>query len=114
MEKYELMWVIEGPPQPVEIRNTVSSSTHRYSVPVLGLFENVTVTITVTSVTAVGSNSSLPLTVHSDIIQSVPAESTGAFIGGLVGIFFVGLTIGVVSVIIIVRLMRSYKKEKEK
>ena len=114
VELYELMWVIEGPPQPVEIRNIVSSSTHRYSVPVLGLFENVTVTITVTSVTAVGSNSSLPLAVHSDIIQSGPRESTGAFIGGLVGIFFVGLMMGMVTVIIVSRLMRSYRKKKEK
>ena len=33
VEMYELMWVIEGPQlQPVEIRNTVSSSTHRYCV----------------------------------------------------------------------------------
>ena len=104
VEMYELMWVIGGP-QPTEIRNTVSSSTHRYSVPMLDMYENVTVVMTVTSVNAVGSNSSVPLTVHSDIIQSGPtSEETidiGAIIGGAVGIFLVGAALGITAAIII-------------
>ena len=106
VEMYELMWIIEGPQlQPVEIRNTVSSSTHRYSVPVLNMYENVTVVMTVTSVNAVGSSSSSPLTVHSDIIQSGPtSEETiniGAIIGGAVGIFLIGAALGITTAIII-------------
>ena len=90
------------------------------SLYILDVYENVTIAIIVTSVNAVGSNSSLPLTVHSDIIQSGPTESRdgvttiGVFIGGLVGIFFIGLMIGVVTVIIVTRLSRSCRKEKEK
>ena len=120
VEMYELMWSIEGAQQPIVIRDTVSSSTHRYTVPRLDVYENATIAITVTSVNAVGSNSSLPLTVHSDIIQSGPTESrdgvttSGVFIGGLVGIFFIGLTIGMVTVIIVFRLTRSCRKEEEK
>ena len=119
MEKYELAWSIEGSLSPVEVRNNVSGSTHSYTVPVLGYFENVTVTITVTAVNAVGTSSSLPLTVHSDIIHSGPTELTNstitveAIIGGLVGILFVSLMIGTVTVIVVFKLTRNYRKEKK-
>ena len=120
VEKYELLWSIEGSQSPVEVRNTVSGSIHSYTVPVLGYFENVTVTITVTAVNAVGSSSSLPLTVHSDVIHNGPTESTNAsitveaIIGGVVGILFVGLMIGTVTVIVVFKLIRNYRKEKKK
>ena len=116
VERYELLWSIEGSQQPIVVRDSVSSSTHSYTVPRLGVYENVTVTITVTAVNAVGSNGSSPLTVHSDIIQSGPTESKNgvtvveAIIGGLV-IFFVGVAISAVTVIVAFRLTRKYRQK---
>ena len=115
VERYEVLWSIEGSQSPVEVRNTVSGSTHSHTIPVLNIYENVTVTITVTAVNAVGSNSSSPLTVHSDIIQCGPRDeetiNTAAIIGGAAGIFLFGVALGIASAIIMTLRYRNKQKQ---
>ena len=118
VERYDLMWSIEGPQQPILIRDTVSGSTQRFTVPGLDEYENATITITVTSVNAAGSNSSLPLTLHfrgSKTTNSSNGITTiEAFIGGVVGSFVIGLTIGTVAAFIIFKFTLSCRKRISK
>ena len=114
VERYELIWSVEGSQQPIVIRDTVSSSTHTYTIPRLGVYENATIAIRVTAVNAVGSNSSSLLTVHSDIVQSGPRDeesiNIAAIIGGAVGIFHFGIGLGIASAIVITLRYQNRQK----
>ena len=118
MESYEMMWNIVGLQQ-ATIRDTASNTTTSYAVSGLDMHDNTTVRITVTSVNVAGSNASAALIVHSDYVKSKSDKSDesengitniGVIIGGALGIFFIGIVTGTVTVIIVFKLTRKCRK----
>lgn len=108
MDRYELMWKIDEPRQTIH-SETLPGTANRYVFPGLDVYKNATIEITVIAVNAAGENRNQPLIFHSNILQNsseiaCTATNTniGAIIGGAVGIFFVGLVIGIVTVTAII------------
>ena len=111
VDRYKLMWKID------EVQQTVPSETlpgtaNRYVFPGLDVYKNATIEITA------GENRNQPLIFHSDILQNsseiaCTATNTniGAIIGGAVGIFFVGLVIGIVTVTIFKHIQKVRNRD---
>ena len=121
VERYDLMWSITGVQQPL-VTFSDTSSANTYTIEGLDVYDNVTVSISVTAVNAVGSNSSTPLIIHSDIPHNRPTESDsededtnitiGAIIGGAVGIFLISLVLGIVTTFVVYKLRRMREKTR--
>lgn len=116
VEGYELKWSIE---KQVELR-TLSQAMNSYTISELGMYDNTTIEILVTAINDVGRRDSNPLTIHSDFIQNGPKKNSatniniGIIIGGAVGVFLIGLTIGIIAGIIVFKLIHNCRNRKKR
>ena len=115
VERYELMWEIRGQQQAI-LQDTVSNTTHSFTIARLKDYDNATVQIMVTAVNEVGTAKSNLLNVHTDSLSrdggSTESEddNIGAIIGGAVGVFLTGALTGVVIVIVIIKIIQKCRK----
>ena len=112
------MWIIDEPRQTIH-SETLPGTANRFVLPGLDVHNNATIEITVNAVNAAGENRNQPLILHSDLLQNsseiaCTATNTNivAIIGGAVGIFFVGLVIGIVTVTAIITFKRIQNVRK--
>lgn len=112
VEEYELKWSIDRQQRSESLSGTMDS----YTIPGLNMYDNTTIRITVVAINGVGSSESAPLTIHSDLIQNNrdTITSIDIIIGGAVGIFLIGLMIGLMVSIIVLKLIQHCRKRKIK
>ena len=108
------MWEIRGQQQ-ATLQDTVSNTTHSFTIARLKEYDNATVQIMVTAVNEVGTAGSNLLNVHTDSLSrdgSTESEdySIGAIIGGAVGVFLTGALTGVVIVIVTIKVIQKCRK----
>ena len=120
VENFDLQWNAEREQQ---LKSTstdrVASYIHRYTISGLSSLENATVKIIVTAINGAGTNTSTPLTLHSDILRNMDSEgdgagtsiSFGALIGGAVGIFLISIAAGVLTTFVAHKCHQNSKKK---
>ena len=123
VDNFDLQWNVEREQQPeTTFTEMVGGSIHRYTISGLSGLQNATVKIIVTAINGAGTNTSTPLTLHSDILRNMDSEggdtdgadtsiSFGALIGGAVGIFLVSIAAGILIAFVAHKCRENMKKK---
>ena len=136
VDTYKLVWRILGTQQPlITLSDTVPGTVDSYTITKLDTYDNVTISIRVTAVNTAGTNSSVPLTLHSDVLrrestitdpstepenETVTTSTTAttasteintvAIIAGAVGFLLAGVVIGIVAAFIVSKVTQNCGK----
>lgn len=112
VDEYELKWSIDRQQRSEFLSGTMDS----YTIPGLNMYDNTTINITVAAINGEGSSESTPLTIHSDLLQNNrnTVSNIDIIIGGAVGIFLIGLMIGITVGTIFLKFIQHCRNRKIK
>ena len=116
VNRYDLEWIIIEGALTTSGSGMASDTTDSYTIPDLEDLDDATIHITVTSVNdLVGSDSSVPFSIHSSLLQDTSSDDsttidTGAIIGGAVGIVIISVVIGMIAAFVVCAVIQRKKK----